>query len=121
LIIYLTYVKSIREGKIKKIMKNNNYDNPKVSFIVSVFNKENYLDSLITSMQLQYLKEIEMIFVDDFSSDKSVKIIDNFRKNDKRIILINNKKNMGSLYSRAIGGNIAKGEYFIFFDSDDIL
>jgi glycosyltransferase involved in cell wall biosynthesis len=72
-------------------------------------------------MQLQYLKEIEMIFVDDFSSDKRVKIIENFRKNDKRIILINNKKNMGSLYSRAIGGNIAKGEYFIFFDSDDII
>ena len=72
-------------------------------------------------MQMQDLKEIEIIFVDDFSSDKSVKIINNFRKRDKRIILINNKKNMGSLYSRAIGGNIAKGDYFIFFDSDDVI
>ena len=70
---------------------------------------------------MQDLKEIEIIFVDDFSSDKSVKIINNFRKRDKRIILINNKKNMGSLYSRAIGANIAKGDYFIFFDSDDII
>ena len=69
---------------------------------------------------MQDLKEIEIVIVDDCSSDKSVKIINNFRKRDKRIILINNKKNMGSLYSRAIGGNIAKGYYFIFFDSDDI-
>ena len=60
---------------------------------------------------MQVLKEIEIIFVDDFSSDKSLKIINDFIKRDKRIKLINNKKNMGSLYSRAIGGNIAKGNY----------
>jgi glycosyltransferase involved in cell wall biosynthesis len=121
LMIYISYVKSIKEGKIKEITHNKKYDNPKISFIISVFNKENYLDSLIISMQMQDLKEIEIILVDDFSSDKSVKIINNFRKRDKRIILINNKKNMGSLYSRAIGGIIAKGDYFIFFDSDDII
>ena len=118
---YISYVKSIKEGKIKKIIQNKKYDNPKISFIISVFNKENYLHSLIISIQMQDLKEIEIVFVDDFSTDKSVKIIKNFRKRDKRIILINNKKNMGSLYSRAIGGNIAKGDYFIFFDSDDII
>jgi glycosyltransferase involved in cell wall biosynthesis len=121
LMIYILYAKSIKEGKIKKIIHNKKYDNPKISFIISVFNKENYLNSLIISMQMQDLKEIEIVFVDDFSSDKSVKIIKNFRKRDKRIILINNKKNMGSLYSRAIGANIAKGDYFIFFDSDDII
>jgi glycosyltransferase involved in cell wall biosynthesis len=121
LMIYILYVKSIKEGKIKKIIHNKNYECPKISFIISVFNKENYLNSLITSMQMQDLKEIEIVVVDDCSSDKSVKIINNFRKRDKRIILINNKKNMGSLYSRAIGGNIAKGDYFIFFDSDDII
>ena len=121
LAIYISYVKSIKEGKIKKIIRNKKYENPKVSFIIPVFNKENYLNSLIISMQMQDLKEIEIVFVDDSSSDKSVKIINNFRKKDKRIILINNKKNMGSLYSRAIGGKIAKGDYFIFFDSDDII
>ena len=121
LMIYILYVKSIKEGKIKKIIHNKNYECPKISFIISVFNKEKYLNSLITSMQMQDLKEIEIVVVDDCSSDKSVKIINNFRKRDKRIILINNKKNMGSLYSRAIGGNIAKGDYFIFFDSDDII
>ena len=120
LMIYISYAKSIKEGKIKKIIQNKKYDNPKISFIISVFNKEKYLDSLIISMQMQDLKEIEIVFVDDFSSDKSVEIINHFKKRDKRIILINNKKNMGALYSRAIGANIAKGDYFIFFDSDDI-
>ena len=121
LVYYISYVKSIKEGKNKKIIQNKKYDNPKISFIIPVFNKEKYLHSLIISIQMQDLKEIEIVFIDDFSSDKSVKIINNFRKRDKRIILINNKKNMGSLYSRAIGGNIAKGDYFIFFDSDDII
>ena len=121
LVYYISYVKSIKEGKNKKIIQNKKYDNPKISFIIPVFNKEKYLHSLIISIQMQDLKEIEIVFIDDFSSDKSVKLINNFRKRDKRIILINNKKNMGSLYSRAIGGNIAKGDYFIFFDSDDII
>ena len=70
---------------------------------------------------MQDLKEIDIVFVDDFSDDKSLKIINNFRKRDKRIKLIMNKRNMGSLYSRAIGAKIAKGNYFIFFDPDDII
>jgi hypothetical protein len=68
---------------------------------------------------LTVLKENKII--DDFSEDKSYKIINNFKKRDKRINLIKNKKNMGTLYSRAIGGNIAKANYVIFLDSDDIV
>lgn len=88
---------------------------------MSVFNKEKYLKSFISSIQMQDLKEVEIIFIDDFSLDKSYKIINNFKKRDKRIKLIKNKKNMGSLYSRAIGGKIAKANYVIFLDSDDII
>lgn len=118
---FILYAKSIKEGEIIKIVHNKKYNNPKISFIISVYNKEKYLESFILSIQMQDLKEIEIIFVDDFSDDKSVKIINDFKERDKRIELIKNKKNMGSLYSRAIGGNIAKGYYFIFFDSDDII
>ena len=50
LMYYISYVKSIKEGKIKKIIQNKKYDNPKISFIISVFNKENYLHSLIISI-----------------------------------------------------------------------
>jgi glycosyltransferase involved in cell wall biosynthesis len=121
LMIYISYAKLIKEGKYKKIIKFKSYDNPKISFIIAVFNKERYLRSFITSIQMQDLKEIEIIFIDDFSFDKSVKIINNYKKRDKRIKLIINKRNMGSLYSRAIGANIAKGNYFIFFDPDDII
>ena len=118
---FILYVKSIKETKAKKIFHNKEYNNPKISFIVSVYNKEKYLESFILSIQMQDLKEIEVVFIDDCSDDKSVKIINDFQIRDKRIKLVKNKKNMGALYSRAIGGNIAKGNYFIFFDSDDII
>lgn len=121
MVIYISYAKSIKEGKVNEIIFNKNFVSPKISFIMSVFNKEKYLIHFIISIQMQDLKEIEAVFVDDFSNDKSVQIINNFRKKDKRIKLIKNKKNMGSLYSRAIGGNMAKGNYCIFFDSDDII
>jgi len=121
LMSFISYVKSIKEGNFKKIVYNKRYSNPKVSFISSVFNKEKYLDSFISSMQMQDLQEIEILLVDDFSTDNSSTIINNFIKRDKRIKMIKNKKNMGSLYSRAIGGNLAKGNYIIFFDCDDII
>ena len=118
---FISYAKFIKEGNFPKMLHNKSYSNPKVTFIASVFNKEKYLESFISSIQMQDLKKIEVIFIDDFSTDKSRKIINNFIKRDKRINMIKNKKNMGSLYSRAIGGNIAKGDYIIFFDSDDII
>ena len=115
--------------KYIKFLKNNftkfdYYDyinNPKISFIASVFNKENYLSTLIKSIQLQLLKEFEIIFVDDYSTDKSIEIIEKFQKSDKRIKLFKNKKNMGSLYTRYFGAINAIGEYIIFIDSDDIV
>ena len=62
-----------------------------------------------------------MIFVDDCSNDKSIRIINKFKYKDKRIKLIKNKKNKGSLYARYIGAIYSKGEYIIFVDSDDII
>lgn len=117
----ILYAKSIKEGKKKKIIYKKHYDIPKISFVVPVFNKEKYLKSLIMSIQMQDLKEIEIVFINDNSTDKSVIIINNFKKIDKRIKLINNKINMGALYSRAIGATKAKGNYIIFCDSDDIV
>ena len=67
------------------------------------------------------LKEFEIIFVDDGSKDKSVKIINKFKKIDKRIKLIKNKVNKGTLYSRSQGAIHSKGEYVIFIDSDDLV
>jgi hypothetical protein len=87
LMSFISYAKSIKEGNFPKIFLNKSYSNPKVSFITSVFNKEKYLKSFISSMQMQDLKEIEIIFIDDFSIDKNCEIIYYFIKRDNRIKL----------------------------------
>jgi cellulose synthase/poly-beta-1,6-N-acetylglucosamine synthase-like glycosyltransferase len=89
---FISYAKFIKEGNFPKMFHNKSYSSPKVTFIASVFNKEKYLESFISSIQMQDLKKIEVIFIDDFSTDKSGKIINNYIKRDKRINMIKNKK-----------------------------
>ena len=60
---YISYVKSIKEGKVKNIIQSQNYDRPKISFIISVFNKENYLNSLILSTIFLSFPEKEKIII----------------------------------------------------------
>ena len=115
------YVKSLRKGLFKEQIYNSSINNVKISFIATVYNKEKYINSFISSIQYQKLKEFELIFVDDCSTDNSFEIINNFTEKDKRIKLIKNEKNRGSLFSRYIGAIYAKGEYIIFIDSDDII
>ena len=115
------YVKSFNEKLIKNNINHTEILNPKISFIASVYNKEKYLSSFISSIQNQLFNEFEIILVDDFSIDKSINIINDFQNYDKRIKLIKNKKNMGSLYTRYNGAIHAKGDYIIFVDSDDIV
>jgi glycosyltransferase involved in cell wall biosynthesis len=115
------YVKLLKEG----YFKNENYFSeilhPKISFISSVYNKEQYLNSFISSIQNQDLKDFEIILIDDCSTDKSIQKINEFQKKDKRIKLIKNIKNQGALNSRFKGAMLSKGEYIIFIDSDDIV
>ena len=67
------------------------------------------------------MENIEIIIVDEHSNDNSIKYIENAQKNDPRIILIKNEKNMGDLYSKLIGILHSKGKYIIFLDSDDMI
>lgn len=115
------YINLIQQKKLENIEYINNIIQPKISFIAPVCNKEKYLESLILSIQQQLLEEFEIIFVDDYSNDKSVKIINKFSKFDRRIKLIKNKINKGTLYSRIQGALQSRGEYIIFIDSDDIV
>ena len=94
---------------------------PKISIIAAVFNRENYIVRFLRSIQNQFLDEIEIIFIDDFSNDNSVKIMEECQKEDERIILIKHKKNKGTLISRNDGVYQSRGEYLIFPDPDDIL
>lgn len=102
----------------KKYKKNNK---PKISIISAVYNGEKYIIRFLRSIQYQFLDDIEIIFIDDYSKDNSIKIIEECQKKDERIILIKQKKNKGTLITRNIGALKAKGEYLIFPDPDDIL
>ena len=67
------------------------------------------------------MKNIEIILIDDFSTDNSIKYVEESQKKDPRIILIKNKKNMGILYSRGIGVLKASGKYIFPLDDDDMI
>lgn len=90
----------------------------KVSIIVPVYNSEKYLKKCLDSLVNQTLDDIEIIVINDGSSDNSEKIITNYQINDSRIKLIN-KKNGGQASARNLGLKVACGEYVIFIDSDD--
>ena len=100
--------------------KYEKVDNPIISVIIPVFNCEKSIKYAISSIQNQNVTNIEIILINDFSSDNSLKIIEEIQKKDKRIIIINNEKNMGSLYTRSIGILIAKGKFVFALDNDDM-
>ena len=94
---------------------------PKISIFLPIYNKENYLDSCIQSLQKQTLKNIEIIAVNDYSSDGTLNKLINLAKKDSRIKIVNNDKNRGLLYSRAIGILNSSGDYLMNIDPDDEL
>ncbi len=91
-----------------------------ISIIVPVYNVEKYVNRCIESILQQSYKYIEIILIDDGSTDNSGKICDEWAKKDKRIIVIH-KKNGGVSSARNLGLDIAKGEYIGFVDSDDYI
>lgn len=90
-----------------------------ISIIVPVYNTEKYLKKCLESLRKQTLSNIEIILIDDGSTDSSPAICDAYF-NDERFIVIHNK-NQGPSASRNLGINLAKGEYCMFVDSDDWL
>ena len=94
---------------------------PKISVIIPVYNVENYVGECLDSVLNQTFKDIEVICVNDCSTDKSLKVLKKYQKKDKRIIIINNKKNQMCGYNRNFALKKAKGEYIYFLDSDDFL
>lgn len=92
----------------------------KVSVIVPVYNVEAYLSSCLVSCMQQTLKDIEIICVNDGSTDHSLEIIKAFQKEDPRIRIID-KENGGLSSARNAGIKAARGEWLVFLDSDDML
>ena len=110
----------------KCLIQQNNTDEyrkfntPIISSIIPIYNSEKTIASSICSIRCQNYKNYELILIDDFSTDNSYNIIKGIKEYDNRIIIIKNKKNMGSLYSRCIGVLMSKGEYIIALDNDDM-
>lgn len=92
----------------------------KISIIVPVYNIENYIDNTVDSIRKQTYKNLEIILVDDGSSDNSGKIIDSISKKDSRIITIH-QRNGGVTSARLAGIRRASGEWIGFVDGDDYI
>ena len=92
----------------------------KVSVIVPVYNVEEYLDECVKSIINQTYKNLEIILVDDGSTDSCPKMCDEYAKLDGRIKVIH-KENGGQSSARNLALDIASGEYLFFVDSDDLV
>jgi len=99
----------------------SNMHDPKLSIIVPVYNSAKYLQRCLASICGQTLREIEIICIDDGSTDDSLKILKEFADRDSRIILIVNKENEGNTSSRNKGLKQATAPYIGFVDSDDFI
>lgn len=93
--------------------------NPKISLIVPVFNVEKYVSKCLDSLVAQTLKDIEIICVDDCSTDNSLQIIEKYAAKDARIKIFKHEVNKCVGQARNTGLEHAVGEYIWFVDSDD--
>lgn len=90
----------------------------KISIIVPIFNEENYVDECISSIVKQSYKNIEIILIDDGSTDRTLDICYAWKARDERII-VHSKENEGQLRARKDGIEYATGNYIMFVDADD--
>lgn len=98
-------------------MDNNT---PKISVVMSCYNRKDYVSDAIESILNQTYKDFEFIIIDDCSTDGTREIIQKYADNDNRIVYIKNPQNMDYNFNLRHGFNIAKGEYIARMDDDDI-
>ena len=90
----------------------------KISVIIPVYNTERYLPRCLDSVLSNTYDNLEVICINDGSTDNSINILDNYKVSDERVVVIN-QKNSGVSAARNAGINVATGEYIAFIDSDD--
>lgn len=93
---------------------------PLVTIVVPVYNVEDYLEECVESIIIQNYKNIEIILINDGSTDRSLKILKKYQKENQNIKLISHS-NQGQSYCRNIGINLSEGKYILFLDSDDYI
>ena len=107
------------ETRAEVLVQNKIDYTPKISVVMPVYNVEKFLRECLDSVTAQSLKEIEIICVDDGSTDNSLEILREYARKDKRITLLK-QKNAGSGKARNNAIDNAKGEFIAFMDSDDM-
>ena len=96
-------------------------EKPKISIIIPIFNEEINIIPTIRSIQNQTLQEIEILCINDNSSDNTLKILEQLKKEDTRITILTNKIQRGDLFNLINGGLEAKGEYITYIYSKDFI
>lgn len=94
---------------------------PKFSIVIPIYNREKYLTKTLQSVLNQTFKNIEVICVDDFSTDSSLDMLREFEKKDTRINIVVQPENLGTHMARKTGVQKASGDYILFLDCDDEL
>ena len=94
---------------------------PKISILVAVYNTAAYLSQCLDSLLSQTLKDIEVICVDDASTDNSLDLLHQYAEKDNRVKVFALKENCGQAHARNVGLSHATGDYIGFVDSDDWL
>ena len=98
--------------------ENTLEQNNMISIIVPIYNKEKYLEKCLDSLLNQTYRELEILLVDDGSTDKSLEICRSYAEKDERIRVFS-KKNGGVASARNLGVRESLGEYLSFVDPDD--
>lgn len=120
------FLKYVRKNGLSSLLKDASIrtrqklgaGHPLISIIMPVYNVEEYLDEGLTSLLNQTMKHIEIICVDDGSTDRSVEIMNRYAAKDKRLRVFTQQNKFAGA-ARNLGLSHARGEYVIFLDSDD--
>jgi glycosyltransferase involved in cell wall biosynthesis len=119
--LYLSDKGILNLTKSSQSLKKVDDTAPIVSFIVPFYNSEEFLSECLDSITCQTVSDIEIICIDDASTDNSLYIVENYQKKDSRITVLRNQYNKGAGGARNIGLEKARGKYIWFIDSDDFI
>ena len=115
-----SYINKCQDRNFVNDASYNISKNPKITVIMPVYNRANDLFYSLRSIQYQKMKDIEIILINDASTDGTLATIKKFKEEDPRIKIINNEKNRRILYSKSIGALYANGKYILELDQDDM-
>ena len=102
-------------------IEENNNNSPFFSICIPVYNMENYIEMSILSVLNQSFGDFEIIIINDFSHDNSLKLVKQIQFHNSKIKLFNHEENLGIYKSRVDAIRNSKGKYIIFLDPDDLL